>query len=552
MKVFGTVDSNPFTVTSNINIGKELVYGAWVGSESFYEGLLKYGSFDEYHFFVNSKKAEDILRRSLSVLNIKLDNLRVIHIKELATYLQKIKYTVFFTCGPDISRLAHIRSKYAKKYFPICGIAFQTISYTHVFRDVFFNNIMSDTHHFDSIICTSRAVLRVIEEYNKLLGIYFKKFSASKDCYNERLDLLPFGIDADSYGVLDKLNARAKLGLDKNKIIILYFGRFSLYDKADLYPLLVAFKEILKEKRNIILLLAGTDVQHKYGKKLKRIAAEMGLLPYTKFILHNCLKEKKLLFSAADIFISPSDNIQESFGITVLEAMASGLPVIVSDWNGYKDTVIHNQTGFRVPTYWSDFNIEDFMPAYLAPDSWKLEHLYLAQSVCVDIRKLTEYLLILVKNKTLRLRFGHDAINNVLERYDWKILIPAYEKLWQKLCVLSNSSKITRKINQLFIPEYFESFRHYPTRILNERDRISITKDGQLFLKLKKLPFGIEKELHGTILIKIIYIILTLLLKKSNASIGDVERHAKNIFKVQLFLIRYHIMWLLKKGLIKV
>ena len=45
-----------------------------------------------------------------------------------------------------------------------------------------------------------------------------------------------------------------------------------------------------------------------------------------------------------------SDNIQETFGLTPVEAMAAGLPCVVSDWNGYKDTVADGETGFRIPT----------------------------------------------------------------------------------------------------------------------------------------------------------------------------------------------------------
>ena len=49
--------------------------------------------------------------------------------------------------------------------------------------------------------------------------------------------------------------------------------------------------------------------------------------------------------------ISLSDNIQETFGITPLEGMASKLPVIVSDWDGYKSTVRNDIDGYRVKTY---------------------------------------------------------------------------------------------------------------------------------------------------------------------------------------------------------
>ena len=50
------------------------------------------------------------------------------------------------------------------------------------------------------------------------------------------------------------------------------------------------------------------------------------------------------------MFCSLSDNIQETFGIVPIEAMAAGLPVVVSDWDGYKDTVRHGVDGFRIST----------------------------------------------------------------------------------------------------------------------------------------------------------------------------------------------------------
>ena len=45
-------------------------------------------------------------------------------------------------------------------------------------------------------------------------------------------------------------------------------------------------------------------------------------------------------YAAADIFVSLSDNIQETFGLTPVEAMAAGLPVVASDWDGYRETIV--------------------------------------------------------------------------------------------------------------------------------------------------------------------------------------------------------------------
>ena len=55
------------------------------------------------------------------------------------------------------------------------------------------------------------------------------------------------------------------------------------------------------------------------------------------------------VWHAADVFVSPSDNIQETFGLAVVEAMASGLPVVASDWDGYRDLVDDGRDRFPGP-----------------------------------------------------------------------------------------------------------------------------------------------------------------------------------------------------------
>src|SRR5438045_9025590 len=69
-------------------------------------------------------------------------------------------------------------------------------------------------------------------------------------------------------------------------------------------------------------------------------------------------KTKYALTAAADVFVSPGDSLQESFGITPIEAMACGIPQVVADWNGYRDTVSYGETGFFVPTYWTNCDSE--------------------------------------------------------------------------------------------------------------------------------------------------------------------------------------------------
>ena len=53
--------------------------------------------------------------------------------------------------------------------------------------------------------------------------------------------------------------------------------------------------------------------------------------------------------AASDMFISLADSYQETFGLTPIEAWLQ-LPVVVSNWNGYRDSIIDNKTGFLIDT----------------------------------------------------------------------------------------------------------------------------------------------------------------------------------------------------------
>ena len=73
-----------------------------------------------------------------------------------------------------------------------------------------------------------------------------------------------------------------------------------------------------------------------------------------RILFHKDITDRPELYNAADVFTSPIDNLQETFGLTPLEAMSCGVPQVVSDWDGYKDTVEDGITGFRIPVYWTD------------------------------------------------------------------------------------------------------------------------------------------------------------------------------------------------------
>ena len=435
-----------------------MLYGAWVAAVSFYRALLQFGAFEEYHFFAHPQDIPSI-RQKLAQLSFSSDRVRIIEKNLIPTYLSKVPYSLFFTAGPTLTRLAYIRRQFAPRPFPLCGIAY-TMSYPEMMEETFLANMMSDVFPCDSIICTSRDQRLAIRKIYQNVRNSLQREKGLSLRYEGRLDRLPLGIQAADYGKLEKDEARSQMGVSQDRIVILYFGRFSIFDKMDLSPILLACKDILQESKNVTLFFAGNDAHERYSKHVEKIAQELGIHSDVQFFVNPSVREKENLYAASDIFVSPSDNIQETFGLTILEAMASGLPVVAADWDGYKDLVVHEKTGFRIPTYWADCN-RDIADSSRTIQSWERDHLALSQSVCVDVGHMRRVLSLLVKNKNLRLKLGHNGRKRVREKYDWPVLIPQYEKLWKALFALSQKRKPVRRKTKLFVPEYFRFFSHF-------------------------------------------------------------------------------------------
>ena len=130
-------------------------------------------------------------------------------------------------------------------------------------------------------------------------------------------------------------NLRRKLGIE-NKITFLYVGRVS-YEK-DLDILSESYKSIInKFGTQIALIIVG---EGPYLEKCKPLFPSDTI--FTGFKNGMDLSE---LYASSDIFVCPSST--ETFGNVVLEAMASGLPVIGADAGGVKEIISHKKNGLK-------------------------------------------------------------------------------------------------------------------------------------------------------------------------------------------------------------
>jgi hypothetical protein len=183
------------------------------------------------------------------------------------------------------------------------------------------------------------------------------------------------------------------------------------------------------------------------------------------------------IWAVADFFISFSDNIQETFGLTPIEAMAAGLPCVVSDWNGYKDTVRHEVDGFRVPTVAPrpGFGVD---LAYWFSNQWITYDHYVgvtAQFTAADQGEAERAIAALVEDPELRRRMGASAQIRAREVFDWSNIIPQYQALWaeqdrRRRAAAPDDAGRTNP----YRPDPYVLFANYPSRHITPHDEINL------------------------------------------------------------------------------
>lgn len=176
----------------------------------------------------------------------------------------------------------------------------------------------------------ARSVMKVVTPYTKSILEYIDTITAVspaaadyvKTLTDKPITYVPNGIN------LSKFHEPRKAKAADDHLKILYIGR--LERRKGVKYLLKAFKLVSADAPNIELLIAGEGPDR---KKLEYMAAQLGL-NNVKFLGYVSEKQKINLLRDSDLFVSPAIH-GESFGIVLLEAMASGLPTVAADNDGY-------------------------------------------------------------------------------------------------------------------------------------------------------------------------------------------------------------------------
>lgn len=333
--------------------------------------------------------------------------------------------------------------------------------------------LIAPVQSWDALVCTSQAVRKMVMTLLEQQALYLRQRMGATRCTGPELPVIPLGVDcgALAHDPAARARWRAELGIGEQDVAVLQFGRISLHMKAHPLPLFVALRRAAaRGGPKLHLIMAGLASNPNQDAIVREIAAGFAD-SFTTHFVDGARPDAGSVRSAADIFTLLSDNIQESFGLAPVEGLAAGLPVVGSDWDGLRDTIVHGETGFLIDTVMPPPPTGQIIARRyaLGQDDY---HFYLgnvAQATAVDVDKAAEAFATLAADPDLRKRMGAAARARALAIYDWPKVIAAYRALLDNLAAIRarGGERVPPHVaQQPARMDPFQLFGGYPTAML--------------------------------------------------------------------------------------
>jgi len=162
---------------------------------------------------------------------------------------------------------------------------------------------------------------------------------------NSKSFVVPNGIDLSEYADIGNEYIPDILKELRGKKAILFLGRLNPIKGLDI--LVEAFKRIADEYQDVLLIMAGPDSDG-YGATVKGWLIDAGILARVIFTGMIRGKDKLSIIKHSSLLILPS--YSENFGMSAVEAMACGVPIVISNKVGIYREVEENRAGVIVET----------------------------------------------------------------------------------------------------------------------------------------------------------------------------------------------------------
>lgn len=320
--------------------------------------------------------------------------------------------------------------------YSLCGITHTTA--THAVMDCFARLLTDPLEEWDAIVCTSDVVRDSLLAIVGAQAEYLRERLGTQIVRLPQLPVIPLGVHTDDFISTDEARAQARKSFDiaEDETVFLYVGRLSYANKAHPLPMFLGLEAAaVASGRRVTLIQAGW---HETEAVAAAFAADArALCPSVRGldVDGRDATARRRAWAAADVFTSLPDSIQETFGLTPIEAMAAGLPVVVSDWDGYKETVRDGVDGFRIPTMsmpaGAGQSLADRFDVGL--DDYHVYCGVTAQLVSIDVAAAADAYRRLIEDPALRRRMGTAGQERAKSLYDWAVIMRRYAALWDEL-----------------------------------------------------------------------------------------------------------------------
>ncbi|NDA86984.1 MAG: glycosyltransferase [Betaproteobacteria bacterium] len=397
---------------------------------------------------------------------------------------------VLYYPAPVTIDLAHLRNR--------CGVhAYSLMGVTHTLAsggamDQISALAIAPFQSWDALICTSRAAKVFAENLIEANRDYMQVQLGATDFPKVKLPVIPLGVDTQHFSPQEarRKTLREQMGFDQDTVVILFVGRLSFHAKANPLVVYKTLEQLAQAQPHLRLVYLevgqypNLSIQSAFQRAQGLLAPSVGCQWIDGAIQDRVMEA----WQVADIFVSCSDNVQETFGLTPLEAMACSIPVVVSDWDGYRDTVRDGLDGFRIPSLLPHASTGAGQSLQFSHASREESYDYyigkLSLMTAIDARSLFDRLLVLIKSPDLRQSMGLSGRQRVSQLYDWQHILIQYCELARALNEERQDAQ-TRVQSRSYAlawpqrPDPLSAFAHFASTQIDSRSVIERAPDWE-------------------------------------------------------------------------
>ena len=452
--------------------------------------------------------------------------------------------------SPAAKDFTYSRNAFNPGAFSVMGVTF-TLS-SNGAMDQVADLVLPPFKPWDAMICISQAALDFTTRLHDEMKAWWAAQTGATRFNTPQLPVIALGIDCPSFTPDAKLRetARAALQLQAHEVAFLFSGRLSFHAKANPAPMYQALEQAAQHA-SVVCIEAGVFPND--AIRTGFLAAQKALAPSVRFVWVDGQDQLRYrqAWQGADAFVSLSDNIQETFGLTPVEAMAAGLPVVVSDWNGYKDTVRVGVDGFRVPTILPPAGVggDLAMRHALGLDTYDFYIGRASLATVIEPTALAQACIALASQPELRARMGAAGLARATRDFDWPVILQRYAQLAGELTKIRLAAGPQAPEPWVQRADPFARFGHFSSQTLAGNARVLAQPSAQARLSdlrsLTMANYAFEASLLPP---ETIIALLSLLEKNGSQTVNELLVAAGVATPVGVRCL----MWLWKFDLVQV